>query len=85
MKVDLGFTPNSDGNHVSIRSTDSNNEHVHAPSSYVCKGTSKSMKRQPKPIKKINPVLMTLREDVLLNDIVLTNTLTFTTTFRSKI
>ena len=45
MKVDLGFTPNSDGNHVSIRSTDFDNEHVHAPSSYVCKGTSKSMKR----------------------------------------
>ena len=39
-------------------------------------GISKSKKRLLKPIKKINPVLMTWGEDVLLNDIVLTNALT---------
>ena len=39
-------------------------------------GPSKPKKRIPKPIKKINPVLMTLGEDVLLNDIVLTNVVT---------
>ena len=76
MNADLGFTPNSVENHVSIRSTDSDNEHVHAPHSSFSQGNSKSKKRQPKPIKKINPVLMTLGEDVLLNDIVLTNALT---------
>ena len=45
MKAELGFTPNSDGNHVSIRSTDLGNEHVHAPLSPISKGTSKPKKR----------------------------------------
>ena len=76
MNTDLGFTSISDVNHESIKSMDSDNEHVHAPIFSVSKGLSKSKKRMPKSIKKINPVLMTLGEDVLLNDIVLTNALT---------
>ena len=55
---------------------DPDNEHVHAPHYSGSNGTSRSKKRLPKPIKKINPVLMTLAEDVLLNDIVITNALT---------
>jgi len=72
--ADLGFTPNPDENHASIRSVDSDNDHGHASLSSFSKGTSK--KWQPKPIKKISPVLMTLGEDILLNDIILTNALT---------
>ena len=39
-------------------------------------GPSKPKRRIPKPIKTINPVLITLGEDVLFNDIVPTNAVT---------
>ena len=75
IKAELGISPISDVNYETHKSMDPNNEHVHAPHYSSSIGTSKSKKRLPKAIKKINPVLMTLGEDVLLNDIVLTNAL----------
>ena len=45
LNADLGFSPNSDENHVSINSTDSDNEHVHAPYFSVSKGHTMSKKR----------------------------------------
>ena len=38
LKADLGFIPNPDENHVSIRSMDLDNEYVQAPQSSISKG-----------------------------------------------
>ena len=81
--MDLGEGLNPDLGHSSkpvfiqgsIRSQASDSYPVFESPSFR-KGNPKVIKRQPKPIKKISPVLMTLGEDIHLNDIVLTNALT---------
>ena len=76
INAELGPYPFSVASHETIKSIDTVNEQVHASHYSGTSVISKSKKRLPKPIKKITLVLMTLGEDVLLNDIVLTNALT---------
>ena len=66
------------GSSLSAGSMDPVNEPFYSVSS------GKPKKRIPKPIKKTNPVLMTLGEDVLLNDIVFTNAVTLVGRFGNR-
>ena len=74
--AELEIASFSDVNYKPLKSMDLENEFEPEPHYSGSIGPSKPKKRILKPIKKINPVLMTLGEDVLLNDIVLTNALT---------